>query len=64
MTQKTRPDDHWTLEKLRSLLGFILRILIACGTAMMISGCLPLMAASAAGSVIYYNMPHSNKNAD
>ncbi|MBE7567987.1 MULTISPECIES: hypothetical protein [Acidithiobacillus] len=64
MTQKTRPDGHWTLEKLQSLLGFILRIIIACGTAMMISGCLPLMAASAAGSVVYYNMPHSNKNAD
>ncbi|MBU2750292.1 hypothetical protein HER14_04905, partial [Acidithiobacillus thiooxidans] len=54
MTQKTRPEDYWALERLQSLLGFILRILIACGTAMMISGCLPLMAASAAGSVIYY----------
>jgi hypothetical protein len=53
--------EHRASNKIRGMLRLGLRAMVACGTAILISGCLPLMAASAAGSVAYYNMPHSAK---
>lgn len=54
---------HWILSRynekrpnswlVRTLIGFSIGIV-----AVTLSGCLPLMAASAAGTVVYYNMPH------
>ncbi|MBN2680238.1 DUF3568 domain-containing protein [Acidithiobacillus montserratensis] len=39
-----------------ALRALILSIFLS-GLALLLTGCLPLMAASAAGTVVYYNMP-------